>query len=415
MRRARCVIPPKGRPNVATEIGGIGQSVKRKEDARFIRGKGKYVDDVKLPGMLYLDIARSPYAHARIKSIDTSKALKIPGVAAVITGKDLVPLKLEWMPTLMSDKQMVLPTDTVLYQAQEVAAVVATERYIAADGVAAIEVDYEPLPVVVDPIKALQPGATIVREDRAQKDNHIWHWEVGDKAGTDKAFRDAEVVVKQDIYIPRIHVSSIETCGMVASFDKVEGKLTVWMTTQAPHAIRTVIALVAGHLGLSEEKIRVISPDIGGGFGGKVPVYPGYVLAIGASVLTGHPVKWIEDRSENIQADTFARDYHITAELAAKKDGTMQALRVTTIADHGAFDAAANPSKYPAGLFHIITGSYPFQKSFVEVDGAYTNKPPGGIAYRCSFRGTEAPFTIQRPADGVALQLQKDPAALRMP
>src|SRR5438445_215554 len=398
---------------MAVEIGGIGQSVKRKEDARFIRGRGNYVDDVKLPGMLYLDIARSPYAHARIKSIDTSKALAIPGVLAVITGKDLVPLKLEWMPTLMSDRQMVLPTDTVLYQAQEVAAVVATERYIAADGVAAIEVDYEPLPVVVDPIKALQPGATLVREDREQKDNHIWHWEVGDKAGTDKAFKDAEVVVKQDIYIPRIHVSSIETCGMVASFDKINGKLTVWMTTQAPHAIRTVIALVAGHLGLSEERIRVISPDIGGGFGGKVPVYPGYVLAIGASVLTGHPVKWIEDRSENIQADSFARDYHITAELAAKKDGTMQALRVKTIADHGAFDAAANPSKYPAGLFHIITGSYPFQKSFVEVDGVYTNKPPGGIAYRCSFRVTEAAFTIERLVDVLALELKKDPAELR--
>src|SRR2546425_10470403 len=174
---------------MSVEIGGIGQSVKRKEDARFIRGKGKYVDDVKLPGMLYLDIARSPYAHARIKSIDTSKALKIPGVAAVITGKDRVPLNLHWMPTLMSDKQMVLPPDAVLYQAQEVAAVVATERYIAADGGAAIEGDYEPLPGVVDPIKAPQPRAPVLREDREQKNNHIWHWEVGDKAGTDKAFR----------------------------------------------------------------------------------------------------------------------------------------------------------------------------------------------------------------------------------
>ena len=399
---------------MSAEIGGIGQSVLRKEDARFIRGRGNYVDDVKLPGMLYMDIARSPYAHARIKNIDTSKALAIPGVLAVITGKDLVPLKLEWMPTLMSDKQMVLPTDTVLYQAQEVAAVVATSRYIAADGAAAIEVDYEPLPVVVDPKKALLPGATLVREDREQKDNHIWHWEVGDKAGTEKMFNDAEVVVKQDIYIPRIHVSSIETCGIVASFDKVDGKLTVWLTTQAPHAIRTVIALVAGHLGLAEHKIRVIAPDIGGGFGGKVPVYPGYVLAIGASVLIGKPVKWIEDRSENIQADSFARDYWITAEVAAKKDGTMQAVRVKTIADHGAFDAAANPSKFPAGLFHIITGSYPFAKSFVEVDGAYTNKPPGGIAYRCSFRVTEAAFTIERMVDILALELKRDPAELRM-
>src|SRR2546422_1278916 len=324
--------------------------------------------------MLYMDIARSPYAHARIKSIDTSKALAIPGVLAVITGKDLVPLKLAWMPTLMSDKQMALPTDRVLYQAQEVAAVVATERYIAADGVAAIEVEYEPLPVVVDPKKALLPDAPVLRQDRKEKSNHIWHWETGDKEGTDKAFREAEVTVKEDIYIPRIHVSSIETCGMVASWDRINGKLTVWMTTQAPHAIRTVIALVAGHLGLAEHKIRVISPDIGGGFGGKVPVYPGYVLAIGASILTGHPVKWIEDRAENIQADSFARDYHITAELAAKKDGTVKALRVKTIADHGAVDAAAKPSKFPAGLFHIITGSDPFQKSFLEVDGPDTNK-----------------------------------------
>src|SRR5256712_2171716 len=287
MRRASCASRLKGRPQMSVEIGGIGHSVKRKEDARFIRGRGTYVDDVKLPGMLYLDIARSPFAHARIRNIDTSKALAIPGVAAVITGKDLVPLNLHWMPTLMSDKQMVLPTDTVLYQAQEVAAGVATQRYIAAGGVAAIEVDYEPLPVIVDPKKALEPGAPVLREDREQKNNHIWHWESGDRAGTDKAFREAEVVVKQDLYIPRIHVSSIETCGIVASFDKVEGKLTVWMTTQAPHAIRTVIALVAGHLGLAEHKIRVISPDIGGGFAGEGPRYTGHRLADGSSGPTG--------------------------------------------------------------------------------------------------------------------------------
>src|SRR5713226_904045 len=396
------------------EVGGMGHSVKRKEDPRFIRGKGTYVDDIKLPGMLYLDIVRSPYAHAKIKAIRPEKALAISGVLAVITGKDLDKHGLAWMPTLMSDKQMVLPIDTVLYQAQEVAAVLATERYIAADGAAAVEVDYEPLPVVVDPKKALEPGAPILRQDREQKSNHIWHWQVGDKDATDRAFRGAEVTVKQDIYIPRIHVASIETCGCVARWDPVEGKLTLWMTTQAPHAVRTVIALVAGHLGLAEHKIRVISPDIGGGFGGKVPVYPGYVLAIGASVLTGKPVKWIEDRAENIQADSFARDYHITAEVAAKKDGTMTALRVKTIADHGAFDAAANPSKFPAGLFSICTGSYDFKTAFAEVDGVYTNKPPGGIAYRCSFRVTEASYTIERLADIVAHQLGLDPAEFRL-
>ena len=402
-------------PKTSPEIGGMGHSVKRKEDARFIRGKGNYVDDVRLPGMIWLDIVRSPYAHAKISKIDTSKALAIPGVLAVITGEDLAKYNLHWMPTLMSDTQMVLPLEKVMYQAQEVAAVLATDRYIAADGVQAVQVDYEPLPVVVDPFKALEPGAPVLRTDKKdKKDNHIWHWEVGDKAATDKVFKEAEVTVKQDIYLPRIHVSSIETCGCVADFDKVNGKLTVWMTTQAPHVIRTVFALVAGHVGLSEEKIRIISPDIGGGFGGKVPVYPGYVIAVAASVLTGKPVKWIEDRMENLQADSFARDYHISAELAGKRDGTLTGLRVKTIADHGYADAAANPSKFPAGLFHICTGSYGFKAAHVEVDGVYTNKPPGGIAYRCSFRVTEAVHAIERMADIMAHELNMDSAEFRL-
>jgi len=396
------------------EVGGMGHAVKRKEDPRFLRGKGTYVDDIDLPGMLYLDIVRSPYAHATIKDIDTSKALAIPGVLDVITGATLAQYNLHWMPTLMSDMQMVLPVEKVMYQAQEVAAVLATDRYTAADGVVAVDVAYEPLPVVVDPFKALEPGAPVLRTDKPGKmDNRIFHWEVGDKAATDRAFRDAAVTVKEDIYIPRIHVSSIETCGCVAQFDRISGQLTVWMTTQAPHAIRTVFALVAGHVGLAEHKIRIISPDIGGGFGGKVPVYPGYVIAVAAAVLTGKPVKWIEDRMENLQADSFARDYHITAELAAQRDGTLTALRIKTLADHGYTDAAANPSKFPAGLFHICTGSYDFRAAHVEVDGVYTNKPPGGIAYRCSFRVTEAVHTIERMVDIMAHELQMDPAEFR--
>jgi aerobic carbon-monoxide dehydrogenase large subunit len=397
------------------EVSGMGHSMKRKEDPRFIRGKGTYVDDVVLPGMLYLDIVRSPHAHAKIVKIDSAKALAVPGVLAVITGQDLAKYNLHWMPTLMSDTQMVLPVEKVMYQAQEVAAVLATSRYAAADGAAAVEVAYDPLPVVVDPKKALAPGAPVLRTDKKdKKDNHIWHWEWGDKAATDRAFSEAAVTVKEDIYLPRIHVASIETCGCVASFDKVNEQLTVWMTTQAPHAIRTVFALVAGHVGLAEHKIRIISPDIGGGFGGKVPVYPGYVIAVAASVLTGKPVKWIEDRMENLQADSFARDYHITAELAAKQDGTLTALRIKTLADHGYTDAAANPSKFPAGLFHVCTGSYDLKAAHVEVDGAYTNKPPGGIAYRCSFRVTEAVHTIERMVDLMAHQLKMDPAEFRM-
>jgi carbon-monoxide dehydrogenase large subunit len=396
---------------MSVEVRGLGHSVKRKEDPRFIRGKGTYVDDIKLPGMLYMDIVRSPYAHATITNIDASQALALPGVLAVITGKDLDAAGLAWMPTLMGDKQMVLPVDRVVYQSQEVAAVIATDRYSAADAVALVEVEYEPLPPVVNPRQALEPDAPLVRPDRETKSNHIWHWEAGDRARTEELFGEAEVVVKQDLYIPRIHVSSIETCGCIASFDKVSGKLTIWMTTQAPHAIRTVFSLVSG---IPEHKIRIISPDIGGGFGGKVPVYPGYVIATVASIQTGRPIKWIEDRSENLQADSFARDYHITAELAAQRDGTMTALRVKTIADHGAFDAAANPSKFPAGLFSVCTGSYQLQAAHVEVDGVYTNKPSGGVAYRCSFRVTEAVHTIERMVDTLALELQMDPAELRL-
>ncbi len=399
--------------HTSPEVGGMGHSVKRKEDPRFIRGKGEYIEDVVLPGMLWLDIVRSPYAHARIKSIDASAALAIPGVLAVITGKDLEKAGLHWMPTLAGDKQMVLPVDEVMYQSQEVAAVVATSRYLAADGVAAVEVDYEPLPVVVDPFKALEPGAPVLRPDRGpdKATNHIWHWESGDKKAADAALARAEVTVAEDIYIPRIHVASIETCGAIADWDPVREHLTLHMTSQSPHAIRTVLALVSG---LPEHKIRVKTHDIGGGFGGKVPVYPGYVLAVVASLTTGKPVKWIEDRSENLQADSFARDYHIHAELGATKDGKITGLRVKTVADHGYTDAAADPSKFPAGLFNVITGSYDFPDAFVEVDGVYTNKPPGGVAYRCSFRVTEAVHAIERMVDILAHELGQDPAELRL-
>src|SRR3954469_23294068 len=402
-------------PKTSPEVSGMGHSMKRKEDPRFIRGRGNYVDDIQLPGMLHMDIVRSPFAYAKIKSINSEKALKIPGVLAVITGETLKKYNLHWMPTLMSDTQMVLPTDTVMYQAQEVAAVIPPARYIAADGVEAVEVDYEPMTPVIDPFKALDPSAPVLRTDKKdKKDNRIFHWQAGDKAATDKAFAEADVKVSQDMYLPRIHVASIETCGCVADFDRVTGKLTVYLTTQAPHAVRTVFALVAGHVGLSEEKIRIVSPDIGGGFGGKVPVYPGYVIATAASVVIGKPIKWIEDRMENLQADSFARDYHMKVELGAKKDGTMTALRIKTIADHGYTNASANPMKYPAGLFSICTGSYDLKHAFCEVDAVDTHKAPGGVAYRCSFGVPGAVPAIERVVDVLAQKLKMDPAELRM-
>jgi len=393
------------------EIGGIGHSVKRKEDLRFIQGKGNYVDDVRLPGMVYGHMVRSPYAHARIKGIRTEEARKLPGVLAVITGEDLEKVGLAWMPTLFHDKQMVLATGKVLFQSQEVAFVVAEDRYTAADAAELIEVEYEDLPVLVDPHRALDPNSPILREDRDEKTNHIFHWEVGDRQATEKALQGAPVKTKLDAVFQRCHPAPLETCGCVADYNPATGRLTVWETSQAPHAHRTLFAIVAG---LPENNIRIISPDIGGGFGNKVPIYPGYVCAVVASLTLKRPVKWIETRSENLQSTGFARDYHMTAEIAASREGKVTALRVKTLADHGAFNAAAQPSKFPAGLFSICTGSYDFSTAFCEVDGVYTNKAPGGIAYRCSFRVTEAAYLIERAMDTLAQELKMDPAELRL-
>jgi carbon-monoxide dehydrogenase large subunit len=393
------------------EIGGMGHSVKRKEDLRFVLGKGTYVEDVHLPGMVYGQMVRSPYAHARIKAIRTEEARKLPGVLAVITGLDLEKAGLSWMPTLFHDKQMVLATGKVLFQSQEVAFVVAEDRYTAADAAELVEVDYDDLPVLVDPHRALDADAPILREDREEKTNHIFHWEVGDRKATDSVLQSAPVKARLDAFFPRCHPAPLETCGCVADYNSATGKLTVWETSQAPHAHRTLFALVAG---LPENNIRIIAPDIGGGFGNKVPIYPGYVCAVVASLQLGRPVKWIETRSENLQSTGFARDYHMTAELAADRDGKLRGLRVKTLADHGAFNAAAQPSKFPAGLFSICTGSYDFATAFCEVDGVYTNKAPGGIAYRCSFRVTEAAYLIERAMDVLAQELKMDPVELRL-
>jgi len=315
-------------------LQGIGCSRKRKEDPRFIQGKGNYVDDIKMPGMLFADMVRSPHAHARIKSINKEKALALPGVHAVITAEDLKPLNLHWMPTLAGDVQAVLADEKVVFQQQEVALVVADDRYIAADATELVEVEYEELPPIVDPHKAMDPDAPIIREDLVGKmegahskrlhDNHIFTWEVGEKDETDRVFETAEVTVKQEMKYQRVHPSPLETCGCVASFDKIKGTLTVYITSQAPHVVRTVVSQLSG---IPESKVRIISPDIGGGFGNKVGVYPGYVATIVASIVLGRPVKWVEDRIEHLSTTAFARDYHMTGELAADKDGRIKALR----------------------------------------------------------------------------------------
>jgi aerobic carbon-monoxide dehydrogenase large subunit len=390
---------------------GFGR-MHRKEDARFIQGRGTYVDDVKLPGMLHGAVLRSPHAHARIVSIDTSAAEAHPKVKAVITGATLETLNLAWMPTLSYDTQAVLATDKVRFQGQEVAFVVAEDRYAARDALELIDVEYEPLPAVIDARTALDPGAPIIRDDKDnQADNHIFDWEAGDRERTDDVFATADVVVAQDILYPRVHPAPLETCGTVAYLDPVTGKVTVWSTTQAPHAHRTVYAMVAG---LPEHKIRIISPDIGGGFGNKVGIYPGYVCALVGSIVTGKPVKWVEDRSENLMSTSFARDYHMHGEIASTSEGKILGLRVKVIADHGAFNGTAQPTNYPAGFFHVFTGSYDLRAAHCAVTGVYTNKAPGGVAYACSFRVTEAAYLVERMVDLLAYELDVDPAELRM-
>ena len=246
------------------KIGGMGASRRRVEDNRFIRGKGNYVDDVVLPGMLHMEILRSPLAHARIRSIDTSRAWQIPGVRLVMTGETMAARNLAWMPTLSYDTQAVLATDKVRFQGQEVACVIADDPYIAKDACEAIIVDYEPLPVIVNPEQALAPGAPLIRDDKEnQADNVVFNWEVGDKAGTDRAFEQADVISRIAMHYPRSHPSPIEPCGSIADFNRSTGKLTVYMTTQAPHIIRAAVAMVAE---LPEHMIRIISPDLGGGY-----------------------------------------------------------------------------------------------------------------------------------------------------
>jgi len=389
--------------------GSLGVAMKRKEDPRFIRGMGNYVDDLVRPGMLYAAIVRSPYGHAELKSIDISAAMKVPGVVAVITGKDLEAAGLGWLPTFHGlDKQMVLAIGKVLFQYQEVAAVFAETRAAAVDGAEAVEVEYGPLPVVSDPFAA-RKDEVLLRPDREQKTNHIFHWEVGDRDRTAQALDASARRVKQRIWFQRCHPAPLEPCGCVAEFDAM-GRLQFHVTSQAPHVYRTALSLVTG---IPEDKIHAISPDIGGGFGNKVPVYPGYVCAVVGALKLGRPVKWIESRTENLTSTGFARDYHMDVELGATAEGRLTSMRVSTVADHGAFDAAADPTRYPAGMFGVCTGSYDIPVAHAEVDAYFTNKAPGGIAYRCSFRVTEASYAIERAMDLLADEMAIDPVELR--
>src|ERR1022692_1142247 len=394
------------------KIGGRGGSRKRVEDNRFIRGKGNYTDDIHLPGMLHMEILRSPVAHARITRIDASRAWELPGVHLVLTGDMMATRNLAWMPTLSYDTQAVLATDKVRFQGQEVACVIADDPYIAKDACELIDVEYEPLPAIVNPTQALAADAPVIRDDKEnQPDNVIYNWEVGDREGTDRAFEQADKISRLQLHYPRSHPSPIECCGSIADFNRPTSKLTVYMTSQAPHIIRAAVSLVAE---IPEHMIRIISPDIGGGFGNKVPVYPGYVCSILASILLERPVKWIEDKTGNLISTGFARDVYLKGEMALRRDGKILAFRMHTDADHGAFFADAQPSKFKIGLMHSTFAAYDVPVAHLTARGTYSNKAPGGVAYRCSFRVTEAMFFQERMMHAAANDLGMDQAEFRL-
>jgi carbon-monoxide dehydrogenase large subunit len=361
--------------------------------------------------MLHMEILRSPVAHARIKSIDVSKAWDTPGVRLVLTGEMMASRNLAWMPTLSYDTQAVLATDKVRFQGQEVCAVIADDPYIAKDACSKIVVDYEILPAIVNPLQAADPASVLIRDDKEnQPGNKVFDWEIGDKAGTDKAFAAADKISKIELHYPRTHPSPLECCGSIADYDRATGKLTVYMTSQAPHIVRAAVALVAE---LPEHQIRIVSPDIGGGFGNKVPIYPGYVISILASILTEKPVKWIEDKTGNLISTGFGRDVYLKGELALRKDGRILGVRMNTISDHGAFFSDAQPSKFKIGLMHSAFACYDIPVAHMMSTGYYTNKAPGGVAYRCSFRVTEAMFFQERMVQAAADDLGMDQAEFR--
>ncbi|PSR26374.1 MAG: carbon monoxide dehydrogenase [Sulfobacillus thermosulfidooxidans] len=389
----------------------IGQSLKRQEDIRLIRGQGQYTDDIKLPGMLYAYILRSPYAHAKILSIDTTVAETMPGVVAIFTGNDLKDevglIPTAWIPP-DSDLQVpphpALAYDEVHYQGDGVAVVIAESPYQAQDAAFNISVQYQPLPVVTDPRDAVQDQAPLVHPEIAH--NIAFHWKVGDNL--DDVFAQADVVIKQQFRQQRLIPSAMEPRCAVADYHGATGELTLWATTQNPHIHRL---LMSGILGIPEHKLRVIAIDVGGAFGSKISCYPDEVIVSWASKKLHRPVKWTETRQENFLVTTHGRDHVEEVELAGTRDGQIQAIRVKVYANMGAYLSTAAPG-VPTILFGlIINGAYKIAHASSEVFGVLTHTTPVD-AYRGAGR-PEATFLIERMVDLYALAIQRDPLDVR--
>jgi carbon-monoxide dehydrogenase large subunit len=402
---------------MATDVQDVlGSSIKRVEDPRFITGKGRYLDDIKLTGMTHLAILRSPYAHANIRSIDTSAAKGMPGVIAVIVGADIPynPLPLAWPAGGASGIQnnvstpRALATDSVKWTGEGVAAVVAETPEQAIDALDAIQVDYEPLPAVVDAEKATQPGAPQLHDNAPN--NVVFVWPVGDKAGTDKAFEDAEVVVKQRLVNHRLIPNPMEVRGDIGLYNPGTDEYTVWMSSQTPHIQRLLLAAFV--TGIPEHKIRCISPDVGGAFGTKIFCYADMALVMHASKLIGgRPVKWVESRRESYGSTIHGRDHITYVEIAGKKDGEVTGLRVNTYANLGGRLSTIGPG-IPTTLYgRVLSGCYKIPNVYAEVTGVYTN-----TTFVDAYRGAgrpEAIYVVERAMDLFAAEIGMDRAAIR--
>ncbi|ABU56959.1 xanthine dehydrogenase family protein molybdopterin-binding subunit [Roseiflexus castenholzii] len=391
----------------------VGQAIKRREDPQLITGQGSFLDDIKLPGMTHACVLRSPYAHAKIKSIDTSKAKAHPGVVAVFTGEDMLdlnPLPCAWQAGRVKNNvntPRVLAVGEVHFAGDPVALVIAEDRYIARDACDLIEVEYEPLPVVVDAKKATEPGAPQLHENAPN--NIVMEWDAGDKAKADAAIAAAEVVVREQIINQRLIPTPMETRGAIARYEQATGEFTLWTTSQAPHVMR--LLLTAFVFGIPETKLRVISPNVGGGFGQKIFCYNDMAFTMWAARKIGRPVKFVEDRSENYKYSTHGRDHITDVEIAGTRDGAITGLRVTTYANLGAYLSTIAPG-IPTTLYgRIITGVYRIPAAYVKVYGVYTNTAMVD-AYRGAGR-PEASYLIERMVDRFAAEIGMDPAEVR--
>jgi len=400
----------------------FGSGIRRREDPRLITGSATYTHDIVLPGMVHAAMLRSTHAHARITRIDTEKARVAPGVVAVYTGADvdgaLAPTPCAW---LLPDSELkiapypCIAKDVVRYTGDIVAVVVAETPYLAHDALDLIEVHYDPLPVVTDPEEAAAADAPQLHAKDGNGDdipgNQAFHWTVGDGDAVDAAFAEAKangVVIKERILQQRLIPNAMEPRGAVAQYTRATGELTLWNTTQNPHIVRFLCSVVTG---IPEDKLRVIAPEVGGGFGSKIAAYPADFITVFCSKTLGRPVKWIETRSENYQATTHGRDHVQNVELAATKDGKITGLRCTVHAGMGAYLSTAAPG-IPTILHGLmLSGCYTIPALKEDVYGVYTNGVPVE-AYRGAGR-PEATFMLERLIDMLANELEMDPADVR--